>query len=210
MLEILFIRHGQTDWNRQQRVMGTQPISLNEEGIRQAEKLAEYLKGTRLDAVVTSPVKRAAQTAQILLNDRPELKLIHEKRFGEIEYGEWVNLTFSDLSTKYSDIWRDYHQNPEKVKIPGGELLTNVRDRTKAAVSEFESKYPDGRIAVISHADVIKLAVIGVLDWPMNLFKCFSMDNGAMLLLRKHPTLGMRLVWFNHINGIGRDIRDGQ
>lgn len=207
MLELLFIRHGQTDWNLQQKVMGAQPIPLNETGRAQAAKLAEYLKDVKLDAVAASPVLRAVETARILLRDRPHLKLIEDQRFAEIEYGDWLNLNFKDLSANYPDTWRDYHHDPENVIIPKGERLPVVRDRTAAAVNDLVKKYPDGRIAIVSHADVIKLAVIGVLKWPMKMFGSFSMDNCATVLVRNRPQLGLKLVWFNHMNGFEKDIK---
>jgi len=206
MFELLFIRHGQTDWNLQSRVMGRQPIPLNEKGKWQAKRLAAYLKGIKIDAMATSPVKRAMETAEILLRGRQELQLIVDERLSEIEYGDWLNLTFTDLATQYADIWKDYHQNPETVNIPGGEKLPHVCERTVQAITEIRNRHPKGRLAIISHADVIKLAIIRLLKWPMNLFKCFSMDNGAMLLLRDHPTLGMRVIWYNPMNGFGRDL----
>lgn len=206
MFELLFIRHGQTDWNLESRVMGRQPIPLNAVGQRQAERLADYLRGVKIDAMATSPVKRAMETAEILLRGRPELKLIVDERLSEIEYGKWLGLTFTDLTIQYADIWRDYHQNPETVNIPEGEKLPDVCERTVQTIVELRRQYPQGRIAIVSHADVIKLAIIKLLGWPMNLFKCFSMDNGAMLLLRDHPTLGTRVIWYNPMNGFGRDL----
>ena len=206
MFELLFIRHGQTDFNVESRVMGRQPIPLNPAGRRQAKKLAEYLKGVKIDALISSPVKRAVETAEFLLNDRPELQLNYDERWSEIEYGEWENLTFNDLTTKYADTWKDYHQNPEKVNIPGGEKLPLVCERTMQAISDIRRQHPKGRIAIVSHADVIKLAIIRMFDWPMNLFKCFSIDNGAMILLRDHSTLGTRVILYNPMNGFGRDL----
>lgn len=210
MFELLFIRHGQTDHNVDQRVMGRQPVPLNEVGKRQAKKIADYLKDVGLTAVVSSPVERAKATAEAILACHPKLKLILEEGFSEIDYGEWVNLTIADIVTRYPDIWPDYHSNPKDVKIPGGEWLMAVRDRTVKAISNLKKLYPDGRIAIVSHADVIKLAITAILDWPIDMFKSFSMDNGAMVLIREHPALGMRMVLYNAQNGLGRDIKDGQ
>ncbi len=206
MLEILFIRHGQTDWNIAQKVMGAQPIPLNETGRAQAARLSDYMKDVKLDAVVSSPVRRAVETAEVLARGRTNLSVTQEPRLSEIVYGEWLNLTFRELSTVHAKTWQEYHDDPENVKIPGGEMLPAVRDRTVAAVNDAVSKFPGGRIAIVSHADVVKLAIIGVLGWPMKAFRSFSMDNCATVLVRKHPKLGMRLVWFNHMNGFEKDL----
>ena len=210
MVEYLFIRHGQTDWNVDQRVIGRQPVSLNEQGKRQAKSVASYLKDVALEVVATSPVARAKETAQTIVKSRSDVKLLVEEGLTEVNYGEWVGLTIAEITSRYENIWQDYHGHPEKMKIPGGETLVQVRDRTIKAISKLREKFPEGRIALVSHADVIKLAIIGMLKWPIKMFKFFSMDNGAMILLREHPLLGMRMVWYNPMNGVGNDIKDGQ
>lgn len=210
MNEFLFIRHGQTDWNSAQRVMGRQPIPLNKVGRDQAAKIAAYLKDTEAAAVITSPVKRAVETAQIIVDSRPGLKLIVEEGLNEIDYGEWVNLTITEVTANYPDVWENYHGRPEDMVIPGGETLKQALGRTIETMERLKKKYPEGRLLLVSHADVIKLAIVGLMGWPINMFKSFSMDNGGMILLREHPLLGMRMVWYNPLNGVGKDIRDGQ
>jgi broad specificity phosphatase PhoE len=210
MLEILFIRHGQTDLNLAQRVIGRQPVSLNELGRRQAKELSECLKGVELNAVISSPVLRAKQTAEAIIEGHPELELVLEEGFSEIDYGEWVGLTITEVVTRYPDVWPDYHSDPKVVKIPGGESLVAARDRTLKAFMDIKRRYPEGRIAIVSHADVIKLAITAVMDWPIELFKSFSMDNGAIALIRENPALGMRMVLYNPMNGLCGDTKDGQ
>jgi len=210
MLEFLFIRHGQTDYNVQQRVIGRQPVPLNETGKKQAKKVADYLKDVELTAIVSSPVVRAKETAEAILAGRTGLELTLDEGFSEIDYGEWVDLTVSDIVVRYPEIWPNYHSNPKAVKIPGGESLNSAHDRIERSIVNLKKRYQDGRVAIVSHADVIKLAVTGLLSWPIDMFKSFSMDNGAIVLVRQHPTLGMRMVWYNPMNGLGRDIKDGQ
>lgn len=210
MREYIFIRHGQTDWNTLQKVMGRQPIPLNDKGRREAQGVADLLKDVKLEVVATSPVERALETAEIIVQNRQNTKLIVEDGLNEVDYGEWVNLKISEIVTRYPDVWQDYHGNPEAMKIPGGEELLKTKERAVSAVTKLREKFSEGRLAFVSHADVIKLAVIGLLDWPISSFKSFSMDNGAVILLREHPALGMRMVWYNHLNGVGRDVKDGQ
>ncbi len=210
MLEIIFIRHGQTDYNVAQRVMGRQPVELNEVGRRQAKEISECLKKIELNAVISSPVLRARQTAEAIVEGRPGLELILDESFSEIDYGEWVGLTITEIVTRYPDVWPSYHSDPKAVTIPGGESLVTVRDRALNALSNLKKRYSSGRIAIVSHADTIKLAVTAALNWPIEMFKSFSMDNGAMVLVREHPAFGMRMVWYNPMNGLGRDTKDGQ
>src|SRR3989338_9506142 len=121
MLELLVIRHGQTDWNVNQKVMGRGPVPLNATGREQARILAEYIKDHPLDAIYTSPVRRTVETAEMIREGREKLALTHEEGLAEIDYGDWVDLHFDELFEKYREEWMRYRANPEEFRPSGGE-----------------------------------------------------------------------------------------
>ena len=206
MLELLLIRHGQTDWNLQQKVMGRQPIPLNATGRRQAGELAAFLAGARIDAVYTSPVRRAQETAEIIARGREGLAVEDEEGLAEIDYGEWVNLTFAELTEKHRETWRRYREDPNDLVLPGGESMPQVVARVARVVADVRRRFADGRVALVSHADVIKLLLLDILGLDVKNILRLSIDNCAMLLVRFHPELGPRLVVFNPANGFGKDM----
>ena len=91
MTRLYIVRHGETDWNKKRRVQGHSDIPLNEYGIHLAKETAEGLKDTRFDVAYTSPLKRARQTAQIILGER-KIPLYEEERVKEMGFGEYEGL----------------------------------------------------------------------------------------------------------------------
>lgn len=206
MLELLLIRHGQTDWNRGDRVMGRQPIPLNECGRHQAEELAHYLKGAAIAAIMTSPVKRALETAQILCKDHSDRPLFEVDDLAEIDFGELVNLPFSEVHRHFSGQMKIYRDYPEDLVFPGGESIATAKTRVAHVIDRVRSKFSDGRVALVTHADVIKLALISIFALPLSFLRHFSIDNGAMVIVRYQPDLGPRLIVYNPTNGFGNDL----
>lgn len=206
MLELLLIRHGQTDWNAIQKVMGRQPIPLNATGRRQAEELAAFLAGARLDAIIASPVRRTMETAEIVARRHPGIVVEEDEGLAEIDYGDWVNLTFAELTEQHGETWRRYHEDPNDLVLPGGESMPQVVERVAAVVARVRARFADGRVALVSHADIIKLLLLELLGLEVRNILRFSIDNAAMLLVRFYPELGPRLVVYNPANGFGKDM----
>src|SRR5262245_13858292 len=96
MLEILLIRHGQTDWNQERRIMGSQPVGLNAAGREQIVLLSERLRNVPFARLYASPLRRALETAEIL-NQGRGLTIEQDPALQEIEYGEWTGKTFQEV-----------------------------------------------------------------------------------------------------------------
>lgn len=206
MLEFLLIRHGQTDWNVRQMVMGRQPIPLNERGREQARGLGEYLAKAGLSRIITSPIRRALETAHIIAAQAGGVAVEEEGGLSEIDYGEWVNLSFAELLTKHGETWRRYREDPNDLLLPGGESMAEVVARVGDVIDRVRAEQGDGRVAFISHADIIKIALLNLLGLELKTILKLSIDNCSMLLVRFSPELGPRLVLYNAANGFGKDM----
>lgn len=207
MLELLLIRHGQTEWNVMQKVMGRQPIPLSDRGRAQAEALSDYLSEAKLSAVISSPVLRAMQTAGIVASRHDGIEVEPDEGLSEIDYGEWVNLTFAELTEKHGETWRRYREDPNDLVLPGGESMPEVAARVKALVDRVRARFPEGRVALVSHADVIKLVLIELIGLDIKHILRLSIDNCSMLLVRVREDTGARLIMYNPQNGFGNDMR---
>ena len=221
MLEMLLIRHGQTDWNAARRVMGRQPIPLNERGRAQAEGVAEYLAEVRLDAIVSSPVLRTMETAGIIAAHHPGLAVEPNDGLSEIDYGEWVNLTFAELEEHHGESWRRYLEDPNDLVLPGGESMPEVVARVARLLEKLKTRFMDPadpqasklgspgaaskRVALVSHADIIKILLLNLLGLDVRNVLRLSIDNCALLLVRISAEMGARLVLFNMKDGFARD-----
>jgi len=206
MLELLLIRHGRTDWNDSRIVMGHKPVPLNDVGISQAEELADYLAGAGLRAIISSPIRRAARTAEIIAKRQDGIVVELDEGLAEIDYGEWVGKSFFELEENNSEIWRAYHESPQDVQLPGGETMRDVADRVARTLDRVRASFDDGRVAIVSHADVLKLAIVNLLKLDIAKIRKFTVDNCAIMLVRFYPEVGPRLVAYNVGSVFEKDV----
>lgn len=150
MTRIILIRHGETDWNAENRYQGQMDPSLNERGIAQARGLAEGLRGLGIQVLYSSPLRRALQTAQIIAQALG-IPLHTDPRLKEIRQGEWEGLLRSEIAARYPELFRRWLAEPWVATPPGGESLAQVRDRVLAAVAEIASRHQGERVGVVTH-----------------------------------------------------------
>ena len=199
MFELLLIRHGQTEWNAIRRVMGRQPIPLNNEGKAQARLLAKSLKEVPFTAIYTSPVMRALQTSQIIMKGRDSVPLYEEPGFAEIDYGDWINKDFKDIPELAG-----FFENPSNVPIPNGEQLPEVIERARSAIERIKEKHNNERVLAVSHADVIKVILIHYLGLPIDETQRFRIDNCSVSALHFGSIKEPRLICVNTVGDIKR------
>lgn len=180
MLEILLIRHGQTDWNRSHRIMGHRPVPLNASGRSQARAVARALCKVPLDLIITSPFRRAVETARVIARGR-RVPLEHSPAVAEIGYGLWIGRTFEEVREEKN--FKIYHTTPKLACAPGGEKMTAVHRRAVGLIEGLRKRYKKGRVAIVSHADVIKAILIHYLGLDLNELLKLRIDNGALSLL---------------------------
>lgn len=198
-LDLLFVRHGQTDWNPTGRVMGRSDIPLNATGIRQIEKTRDWLKKIEVHAVYSSPMERALQSAEILAKGVGDLKVIPDEGLAEIDYGDWVGVTFKEIEENHTQEYNNYRFKASKMKIPGGEAVVDVQKRSVGAVERIRKKHRDGeRVVVVSHADVIKAMLLHYLGLPLDHLQLLGCDNGSLSIFRFGTEWGDRLVALNY------------
>ncbi|MEI7988045.1 MAG: histidine phosphatase family protein [Chloroflexota bacterium] len=158
MTEFWFVRHGQTDWNIEARYQGQQNIPLNEWGIQNANRLALELAGFPFNALYSSDLSRAVQTAQILSSPHG-LQIIEDERLREIHLGIWEGLLFSDIEQKYPEYLIQRRQDANIPCAPEGENITFVAIRITSFMDEVALNYPKGKILVVTHGMMIATAL---------------------------------------------------
>jgi len=180
MLEILLIRHGQTDWNRDRKIMGEHPIGLNSEGRGQVETLATRLAPLKIEGLYVSPLKRTMESAEIL-NRRWGLPLETHEDLKEIEYGEWVGKTFQEIRTHPDYI--EYYKHPDRCVGGTGESLEQVQRRGVRFLEALRGSRTGGKLAVVTHADWIKCVVLHYLKMPLSQLFQLRIDNASISYL---------------------------
>ena len=147
MTEILFVRHGETDWNVERRVQGHSDLPLNATGEAQARKLAEQLRGERIDAVYASDLARARDTAAAVAETHGlEVELIPGLR--EKNFGTWEGLLDTEIRERFPQAnggpWGD------------GETSEELAERVLGSLHEIAGRHPDGRVLVVSHGGPLR------------------------------------------------------
>ena len=171
MTTFYLVRHGaceglgRTLWGRSGHVC------LNEEGKAQAQRLAEYLKGVGLEAVYSSPLERARETAEAIAR-AASLEVKQSPAFNEVDFGEWSGKSFDALS--HDERWRRFNTQRSVTRIPGGESFLEVQTRVVTEIERLSTRHQ--RVAIVSHADVIKAAVGYVAGTPIDLLQRFEIS----------------------------------
>src|SRR4030042_1498004 len=106
MTEIILARHGETEWNVEEIFRGRIDIELNETGIRQAELLAEYLSGVKIEAIYSSPLKRALKTAEMIASYH-QLGVEIASGLIDLDYGKWQGLPHQEVKDKYERLYTE-------------------------------------------------------------------------------------------------------
>jgi broad specificity phosphatase PhoE/ribonuclease HI len=161
----VLLRHGQTPLSIEHRFsgVGTDP-ELTDAGREQARAAVARLAGQWFDAIISSPLRRAAQTARIVGGGR---EIVFEDGFRETDFGDWEGLTFAEVKQKAPDELAGWLADPA-VAPPGGESFVDTDRRVGAALSAVGERYPGARLLVVSHVTPIKLLVRRALEAPMS------------------------------------------
>jgi broad specificity phosphatase PhoE len=194
-LKLILVRHAETYWNEQRRVQGGgSDVELNEAGLKQATKLVSFLKNENIDAVVSSPLKRALVTAQIIASQHQLPVEIHDG-LKEINVGELEGLALSSLSITFSQLLMQWWQGGSE-RLPGGESFVELQERCWGAVEPLLAKYETGTVVIISHYFVTLAIIFKALDLPLEYLAKFRVDLGGVSIL-EFEDYGARLLKFN-------------
>jgi len=174
------IRHGQTDWNRDHRIMGAGPIPLNESGRAGVAELARALKPQGISVVYTSTVARALESARILAAEWGA-ELREEPRLNESPFEGWIGKTYHELHD--DENFRLYFDAPTRARFSNGEGMADIQRRALDAVARIAKETGTGRAAAVSHSDVIKPILAHYLGMDLDSMHRLSVANASASLV---------------------------
>jgi len=179
MTRILLIRHGQTEWNRQQVFRGRADIPLSNVGIEQAMALAERLAEEPIAAVYSSPLARALVTAEHVA--RPHNLQPHRvDGLTDISFGAWEGRPHEDVRQEDGELYERWQSQPHLVRLPDGEALAEVRQRATAALDDIVTRHGGGTVAVVAHRVVNKVLLCAFLGLGDDAFWRIRQDTGCL------------------------------
>lgn len=182
MTTLYLIRHGETHWNAEGRIQGHKDSLLNSGGLAQAKRLADRLVSVRLDAVYTSDLLRAAETARLIASPH-HLSPILDPRLREASLGEWEGLTIPEVAMRWPDAFAAWRLDSVHHRPPGGESLQGVQSRVADAMHDIVTRHPDAQIAVIGHGGSVKAVVTLALAADLTAFRHLRIDNCSLSVI---------------------------
>lgn len=170
MPTLLLIRHGENEYTRTGKLAGRLPgVHLNEKGREQAAALAEALKDVKLKAVYSSPLERALETAEPLAKAQGLAAQVRNELV-ETDVGDWQGKSLKRLSRL--KVWKTLQEHPSRFRFPGGESIVEQQTRVVGALEAIcQEAAAKDVVAVVGHADPIKLALAYYIGLPLDLFQ---------------------------------------
>ncbi len=160
---IVLVRHGQTEWNIDDRFRGRVDVPLDETGLRQAKLVAKRIaREWQPAAIYASPLERTLKTAETIAA-RFGLEVQDEPGLIDINAGDWQGLTHEQVKQRWPELYQTWFTSPQSMQIPGGEGLQQVRERASAAVRRLAGQYSDQTLVLVTHAAVIRTILLSVL-----------------------------------------------
>jgi broad specificity phosphatase PhoE len=183
MTSIYLVRHGQTAWNKEEIFRGRTDISLDETGLREAALAGGYLREKKIDTIYSSPLARAKETAEKIaqfhnLRVQPLMGII------DMSFGSWEGRPIDDVKKKEGEFYRQWREAPHLLRIPGGETLDEVRQRSMAVLEEVVRSHSGKTVALVSHRVVNKVIICGILGIDNSHFWQIGQDTTAINLIQ--------------------------
>jgi broad specificity phosphatase PhoE len=190
----LLIRHAHTDAVDHRLVGRAGGVPLSAAGRAQADCLGRAFASCTLAAIYTSPLERALETARALA--RYQAAPVHvSEPLSEVEFGNWTGKTFAELETLPE--WRAFNHRRSTAVVPGGERPIDVQRRIVAALAALATQHAGHTIAVISHADVLRSAVLHYAATPLDLYDRFVISPASVTAVSLSPA-GPQLLYVNN------------
>jgi probable phosphoglycerate mutase len=180
--ELVLVRHGETDWNAQGRIQGQLDIPLNNTGLAQADAVGARLRGEGFDAIYSSDLERAMQTARPVVQiGGPAIR--RESRLRERHFGALQGLTAEEAQTRQSQVWQAYRARGPEHDLGGGESLAGFSRRVVDFVDEVLQAHAGGRILLVSHGGVLDMAYRNATGMPLEAQRVFPIYNASVNIL---------------------------
>jgi probable phosphoglycerate mutase len=204
-LRLLLVRHAETAHNRDGLVQGRADNPLSELGLKQAAALAQRLASAPIDAVYSSPLVRARQTAEAIAAPHG-LSVTIEPELVEMDIGQMEGLSGAALRERFPEFMNAWlSEDAAGAVMPGGESLAQVQARALAVVERVAARHPGGAVAVVSHNFVLLTVLCAVLGLPLAQFRRLRQGVASIATVDVSPGQ-WRLIGFNdrcHLEAAG-------
>lgn len=183
-MNIFVVRHGETEWNKEEIFRGTKDIPLNAVGRQQAERAGAYFADKGVRRIFSSPLSRAQQTGEAISRaTKGTIETVHN--FTDMNFGQWEGRPVKEVEDLYPDDIRMWREQPQRLKVIGGETLAQVRRRVATALQQILAG-SEGDIVVVTHRVICKVLVLHLMNIPNEHFWKIRYDPAGISLVVWH------------------------
>jgi broad specificity phosphatase PhoE len=166
--QLLFVRHGETAWNEAGRYQGRSDPPLSPKGEAQARHLGLSLRDKAIGMIVSSPLRRAHETA-LAIGESAGLPVARDERLAELGFGAWEGLTQPEVKQRWPELLRQWKRCPQDVGFPGGESLILAQQRLANFLHcpPWNIETATGTILLVAHSAIIRIAELMAKRMPL-------------------------------------------
>ncbi len=179
LTELILIRHGETDWNYQDRFQGQQDSPLTPIGMAQAAAIAAHVAGLNVHALYASDLGRTLQTAAPIAA-ATGLAVMPESGLRERNLGILEGLTRAEAAERCAEAFACYQARDPDYALPGGESLRQLEARGRTVLAMLAARHPGQRLAVVSHGGLLTTFVRAIMGVPLYVRSGFLVRNGSV------------------------------
>lgn len=176
-MKLILVRHGNTVWNKEKKVQGISDIELSDDGLIQAEKLGAALKSESIEAVYTSPLKRAFQTA-LKISVFHNAPVTVKTELQEMNQGDFEGLTFKELTEHHAAFLKKWLLDPASCVMPNGESLAMLQDRAWPVIERILKS--NRNTLVVAHNFTLTTIVCKLLNISLSDFRKVKLDTASI------------------------------
>lgn len=182
-MRLLLVRHGVTDHNINRQITGQSDVPLTELGRDQVRAVGKYLAREKLDAIFSSDLQRARDTAREIARHH-NLPVLEDPDLREIHMGEWEGLTIEEIQARDLEGWKHVRSDPVRHAPPGGETFFQLQERAARALQRCQERHAGQTVLWATHGGLIGTTVCQALQLDLTYRHCFRHENTSITELR--------------------------
>ena len=203
-MRLTILRHGETDWNASQRIQGQQDVPLNERGLAQAQAAAAYLQTQDFDALYSSDLRRAVDSA-LPVSRALNVSIQTDKNLREWKLGILEGLLRTEAAEQHPQVYQIYNQQQPDGLIPQGETIRERYQRSTQAIEALCAKHPEQQVLLVTHGGILDNWYRYVNQIPLEAPRDWVLNNAGISQFEKHQGQWSMLTWSEtgHLADIG-------
>jgi len=206
---LCIVRHGETAWNAEHRVQGQLDVPLNAIGLAQAQAAAKILTQEKFDAIYSSDLMRARQTADPVAIYH-SMRILFDKNLRERHYGIFERLTYAEVKVRYPDDYARFDARDPEYAFRTGESLKDFFERSIAVISKLADAHQNQSILVFTHGGVLDMLYRHITGVSLSAERDFGIPNAGLNRVELTPAGWRILAWADvaHLDGALDDLRE--